>query len=326
MHVLIVGASGMIGQKLIAKLLIANSDLNFEVTRLTLADVIKPTLSSMPSIETNCIALDIAQKSDIESLMASRPDVIFQLAAIVSAEAEADFEKGYRINLDGTRLLFDAIRDESEKESYFPRLIFSSSIAVFGAPFPQTIEDDYFSTPLTSYGTQKAICELLLSDYSRRGIFDGIGLRLPTICVRPGSPNKAASGFFSNILREPLAGKPAILPVDESVRHWFASPRAAVGFLTHAASMNLEAIGPRRNLTMPGLSATVGDQIEALRRVGGDKAIKLIDKQPDALVQKIVSGWPSNFNAQRALTLGFQADTSFDEIIRHHVEDELSGH
>ena len=188
----------------------------------------------------------------------------------MSGEAEADFDKGYRINLDGTRQLFEAIRKVGD--GYRPRVVFTSSIAVFGAPFPEAIGDEFFTTPLTSYGTQKAIGELLLADYTRRGFFDGIGIRLPTICVRPGKPNKAASGFFSGIIREPLAGQEAVLPVPEDVRHWHASPRSAVGFLIHAATIDTApASGTRRNLTMPGLSATVGEQIEALRRVAGDK-------------------------------------------------------
>jgi len=204
-------------------------------------------------------------------------------------------------------------------------VIFASSIAVFGQPFPEKIGDEFFTTPLTSYGTQKAITELLLADYSRKGFFDGIGLRLPTICIRPGRPNKAASGFFSNIMREPLAGQEAVLPVDDSVRHWFASPRAAVGFFVHAARMDAAGIGPRRTVTLPGLSATVGEQIEALRRVAGEKAVRLIRREPDEAIARIVEGWPRNFDARRALELGFQAETSFDDIIRIHIEDELEG-
>src|SRR5687767_8911952 len=211
---------------------------------------------------------DLSIPGEAEKLVASRPQLIFHLAAVVSGEAEADFEKGYRVNLDGTRRLFEAIR----KQNYRPRVVFTSSIAVFGAPFPEAIDDEFLNAPLTSYGTQKAIGELLLSDYSRREFLDGIGLRLPTICVRPGKPNKAASGFFSGIIREPLAGQEAVLPVAETVRHWFASPRAAVGFLLHAAELATDRLGARRNLTMPGISASVAEQIEALRRVAGSDA------------------------------------------------------
>jgi nucleoside-diphosphate-sugar epimerase len=201
----------------------------------------------------------------------------------------------------------------------------TSSIAVFGAPFPELIGDEFFMTPLTSYGTQKAISELLLADYTRRGFLDGIAIRLPTICIRPGKPNKAASGFFSNILREPLAGQEAVLPVSEDVRHWLASPRAAVGFLIHAASIDLAPLGARRALTMPGFAATVAEQIEALRRVAGDKAVRLIRREPDAVITNIVAGWPRAFDSRRALALGFRADASFDDIIRIHVEDDLGG-
>jgi UDP-glucose 4-epimerase len=204
-------------------------------------------------------------------------------------------------------------------------VVFASSIAVFGTPFPDVIPDEFFSTPLTSYGTQKAVAELLLADYSRRGFFDGIGIRLPTICVRPGAPNKAASGFFSNILREPLAGKPAVLPVSDSVRHWFASPRAAVGFFVHAARIDTAKVGSRRNLTMPGLSALVSEEIEALRRIAGDKAVALIKHETDPVIERIVAGWPTQFDAKRASALGFKAETSFDEILQVHIEDELGG-
>ena len=205
------------------------------------------------------------------AIVGARPDVIFHLAAVVSAEAELDFEKGMRINLDGSRALLEAIR--AAGDGYRPRLVFTSSIAVFGAPFPDAIADDFHLTPLTSYGTQKAIVELLLADYTRRGFVDGVGIRLPSIVVRPGRPNKAASGFFSSIIREPLAGQEAVLPVEDSVLHWHASPRAAVGFLVHAAGLDAAKLGPRVNLTMPGVCCTVAEQIAALapdrRRQGG---------------------------------------------------------
>jgi len=257
-------------------------------------------------------------------LVAERPDVIFHLAAIVSGEAEVEFDKGYRINLDGTRYLIDAIR--AVGGSYKPRLVFTSSVAVFGAPFPDKIGDEFFLTPLTSYGTQKAICELLIADYTRKGFLDGIGIRLPTICVRPGKPNKAASGFFSNIIREPLAGEGAVLPVSEEVRHWHASPRSAVGFLLHAGIMDTAGMGPRRSLSMPGLAATVGEQIAALERVAGKNVTARIRREPDPAIISIVDGWPRQFDTQRALKLGFTtAEKTFDDIIRIHIEDELGG-
>ena len=203
--------------------------------------------------------------------------------------------------------------------------MFTSSIAVFGAPFPDAIPDDFHLTPLTSYGTQKAICELLLADYTRRGFLQGVGMRLPSIVVRPGKPNKAASGFFSGIIREPLAGEEALLPVPDSVLHWHASPRSAVGFLIHAAGLTREQLGPRVNLTMPGVCCTVGEQIEALKRVAGDKVAARIKRAPDELVARIVAGWPSRFEPKRALALGFTVEKTFDDIIRAHIEDELGG-
>lgn len=325
MHILIIGAAGMIGRKLTARL-VADGGLGGKpVTALTLVDVVAPERPAGFGGEVVATAADLSAPGEAARSVAGKPDVIFHLAAIVSGEAEADFDKGYRINLDGTRFLFDAIRALGQRETYAPRVVFTSSIAVFGAPFPDAIGDEFFTTPLTSYGTQKAIGELLLADYSRRGIFNGIGIRLPTICIRPGKPNKAASGFFSNILREPLVGQEAVLPVSEDVRHWHASPRAAMGFLIHAATMDLTRLGWRRNLSMPGLSATVGEQIAALRKVAGEKAVKLIRREPDETIMRIVAGWARNFDTARARSLGFTAESSFEEIIRVHIEDELGG-
>ncbi len=325
MHVLIIGAAGMVGRKLAERLARDGQLGGKAVDRMTLADVIEPSAPAGFSGQAKLETADLSVPGTSERLIADRPDVIFHLAAIVSGEAELDFDKGYRINLDGTRYLFDAIRLAHGADGYYPRMVFTSSVAVFGAPLPYPISDDFHTTPLTSYGTQKAICELLLSDYSRRGFFDGVGIRLPTICIRPGKPNKAASGFFSNILREPLIGKEAVLPVPEDIRHWHASPRSAVGFLLHGATIDTGLVGPRRNLSMPGVSATVGEQIEALHRIAGEKAVKLIRREPDEMIIRMVSGWAPGFEATRATALGFTAETSFDEIIRVHIGDELGG-
>lgn len=325
MHVLIIGAAGMVGRKLAEKLTRDGTLDGRPVETMTLVDVVTPPAPAGFSGHVALETLDLSMDGAAETLVSTRPDAIFHLAAIVSGEAELDFEKGYRINLDGTRLLFEAIRKANLIDGYRPRVVFTSSIAVVGAPLPFPIPDDFHTTPLTSYGTQKAICELLLSDYSRKGYFDGIGIRLPTICIRPGKPNKAASGFFSNILREPLVGQEAILPVHDDLRHWHASPRSAVGFLIHGATIDIEKIGPRRNLSMPGLSATVGEQIEALRRVAGNKAVNLIRRVPDEMIMRMCAGWAPGFEASRALALGFTSERSFDEIIRIHIEDELGG-
>ena len=319
-RVLVIGAAGMIGRKLSERLAKDGGLHGDKIGELVLHDVVEGSPPPAP-FKVKTTASDLSAPGEAEKSVAPRPDLIFHLAAIVSGEAEADFEKGYRINLDGTRRLFEAIRKVSD--GYKPRVVFTSSIAVFGAPFPEAIGDEFLNAPLTSYGTQKAIDELLLADYSRRGFFDGISLRLPTICVRPGKPNRAASGFFSGIIREPLAGQEALLPVPRTVRHWFASPRAAIGFLLHAAWMDTAQLGARRNLTMPGVAATVGEQIEALRRLAGDAAVRLIREEPDATIMRIVEGWPRNFDPRRALALGFRADASFDDIIRIHMEDEL---
>ena len=311
----------MIGRKLVERLAKDGSLAGQPIAEVALHDVVPPQPPAHAPFPLRIVTSDLSAPGEAEKLVAARPELVFHLAAIVSGEAEADFEKGYRINLEGTRRLLEAIRRIGD--GYRPRLVFTSSIAVFGAPFPEAIDDEFLVAPLTSYGTQKAIGELLLSDYSRRGFCEGIGLRLPTICVRPGRPNKAASGFFSGIIREPLAGQEALLPVPRSVRHWFASPRAAIGFLLHAAEIPAQALESRRNLNMPGVSVTVGEQIEALRRVAGEQAVRLIREQPDETIRRIVEGWPRNFDTARAAALGFKADASFDEIIRIHVEDEL---
>jgi len=324
-HVVVIGAAGMLGRKLGDRLLADGGVAGQDLERLTLADVVPPEPPTQTAGGVEAVTADLTASGVADRLLATRPDLIFHLAAVVSGEAEADFDKGYRVNLDGTRALLEAVRTAHASDGYRPRLVFASSIAVYGSPLPDPIPEDFQHTPLTSYGTQKAIAELLLADYTRRGFVDGIGLRLPTICIRPGRPNKAASGFFSSILREPLIGEEAVLPVPDTVRHWFASPRAAVGFFLRAATLDSEALGPRRTLSMPGLSATVREQIEALRRVAGERAVRLIRREPDDAIIRMVQSWAPALDAGRALSLGFTAERSFDEIIRAHVEDELGG-
>lgn len=314
MRILIIGAAGMLGRKLSERLTRDGSLGTRPISELVRADI-----AGGPGV----IASDLSAPDVAADLIASRPEVIVDLAAVVSGEAETNFAKGYRVNLDGAHHLLEAIRLAGA--AYVPRVVFSSSIAVFGPPMPEVIPDDHPTTPATSYGTQKAIVELLVADYTRRGFLDGVALRLPTICVRPGAPNLAASGFFSNIIREPLHGRPAVLPVSPEVRHWFASPRAAVGFLIHAATMDPGDLGLQRALTMPGLSATVAEQIEALRRAAGDDAVALIHSQPDEVIARMIDGWPRGFDARRATELGFTAERDFDEIVRVYVEDEMGG-
>lgn len=324
MHILIIGAGGMIGRKLAAELARTASLGGAKIERMTLVDVMKPLIPSGGIDSIDAIAADVSAPGAAEDLARRRANVIFHLAAIVSGEAERDFEKGYRINLDGTRALFEAIRREGARQKYVPRLVFTSSVAVYGAPLPDPIQDDYVLAPLTSYGTQKAISELLLADYSRRGFLDGVGIRLPTIVIRPGAPNAAASGFFSGILREPLAGKRSVLPVKETVKHWLASPRSAVAFLIRAATLDTAGLGARRTLNMPGVAATVADQIAALRRAAGPEAEALIDRKPDQAIEVIVAGWPKSFSSDRAIKLGFVAETTVDDLIEVYLEDDAS--
>lgn len=330
MRVAIVGANGMIGRKLAAWLGSTGELAGREIGTLILVDVLAPSTGAGPGVRTEFETGDVADPEFAERVLASRPDAIFHLAATVMGQAESDFLAGYRINFDATRRLLDAASRVGE--GYCPRFVYASSTAVYGTPYPEIIPEDFFHTPQSSYGTQKAMSELLLADYTRRGFVDGIGIRLPTICVRPGAPTHGSSGFFSNIVREPLAGREAVLPVRDSVRHWFSSPRAAVAYLVHAASIDGARLAERRSLTMPGISATVGEEIEALRRVAGDKVVKRIRHEPDPAMETIAAGLPQRFVTDRADALGFRADglglgpeASFDDIIRIHIEDDLGG-
>lgn len=323
MRVLITGAAGMLGRKLTGRLLDEGMVAGRPIEALDLVDVVpagEAPASGGPASgpEVRTLVADLADPAAAAEAVAARPDVVFHLAGVVSGEAEADMAKGYRVNLDGTRALFDALAALAGR----PRVVFTSSIAVYGAPFPPVIDDEFHLTPLTSYGTQKAIGEALLADYSRRGLIDGVGVRLPTITVRPGRPNAAASGFFSGIIREPLNGQPARLPVSRSVRHAHASPRSAVGFLVHAAGLDTGRLGDRRNLMMPSLSVTVAEQIEALARVAGPEVTDLIVEEPDPVVAGIVSGWPEVLDARRARSLGFACESSYDDIIRVYLADD----
>jgi nucleoside-diphosphate-sugar epimerase len=322
-HILITGAAGMNGRKLSGRL-VRDGALNGKaIEALTLLDALPPANPAGFAGKVTLATADLAAAGEAEKAVAGRPDVIFHLAGVVSGEAELDFDKGYRVNLDGTRALLEAVRRIGDE--YHPKLVYTSSVAVFGAPFPPSIPDDFHLTPLTSYGTQKAIGEALLADYTRRGFCDGVGIRLPTIVVRPGKPNRAASGFFSGIIREPLAGEQAVLPVPDSVVHTHATPRTAVGFLIHAAGLTRDVLGSRINLSMPGVACTVAEQIAALKRIAGERVTARIRREHDPLVARIVAGWPQRIEARRARDLGFVAETSFEDIIRAHIDDELDG-
>ena len=312
--VLIVGGGGMIGQRL------ALSYSDHET--VSLLDVAFPEHST---VNANKILGSVSDASIMEKSLNNLPDTIFYLASVVSGEAEDDFSKGWDINIQAFWSFLSQIRDqylESNKQ-YKPKVIFTSSIAVFGSPFPKKISDDFLTAPRTSYGAQKACCELMLNDFVRKGFCEGVAIRLPTICVRPGKPNLAASSFFSGIIREPLNGLKANLPVSTDVRHWHASPRAAVGFLRHAESLHVTTLPFNSALNMPGLSCTVEEQIEALRSIAGNDVVRLIDLHPDEKIIEIVKGWPQNFDTKIALELGFSAESSFEDIIKIYIEDDL---
>ena len=316
--ILILGGGGMIGQKLARRITEHNI---FDGVELTLFDRAFPKNGVIAKTLTG----NIADATTAQILAASRPDVIFHLAAIVSGEAETKFNLGWDVNMMAMWHLLNAIKTEHDASEYTyrPRMVFTSSIAVYGGPFPNQIDDSFLSAPQTSYGAQKAACELMITDFSSKGFIDGISLRLPTICVRPGKANAAASSFFSGIIREPLNGDVAILPVADTVRHWHASPRAAVQFLTHAATLDTDLLNMRRALNLPGVSCTVAEQIEALRSVAGQDAVDLIKLKIDPTIMKIVDGWPRDFNPERAIALGFVAESNFDEIIKIYIHDDL---
>ncbi|WP_298915432.1 D-erythronate dehydrogenase [uncultured Roseobacter sp.] len=319
--VLIIGGGGMVGQKLAGQL-VRDGLEDHGALDITLFDVAFPTGAvAGPKQKIG----NLSQTGAAQQLAAARPDIVFHLAAIVSGEAETNFSKGWDINMMSMWHLLEAFRAEHDASggTYVPRVVFTSSIAVFGGPFPEKIDDLFLSAPQTSYGAQKAVSELMLTDFSRKGFVDGLSLRLPTICVRPGKPNLAASSFFSGIIREPLNGEEAILPVDDTVRHWHASPKAAAGFLTHAATLDTDLLEGRRALNLPGLSCTVAEQIEALRAAAGQKAVDLIKPQPDPDIIKIVEGWPRNFDPTRAIKLGFRAESSFGEIVQTYIAEDL---
>ena len=325
MKILITGGGGMLGQKLIAGLAKVGSLNGKKIESITVVDAYKQSqaLDGFDFKITSKI-VDITDRKECDAMIAEKPDVIFHLAAIVSGEAESDFEKGYRVNVDGMRNLFEAIRLISN--DYCPRVVFTSSVAVYGGPYLEVADDNFILQPATSYGVQKAIGELLLNDYSRRGFFDGVGLRIPTLCVRPGLPNSAASGVFSNIIREPLMGIEATLTAGKDASMIFTSPRSAVGFLIHAAQMDTSGLGARRSLMMPGIYATLGDEIDALRRVAGEKIVGFIKEEIDPFVQEMLKSWNfPRFDAKRARSLGFTCEDSFDELIKTHIADELGG-
>jgi nucleoside-diphosphate-sugar epimerase len=326
MKVVITGGAGFIGRQL-AERLLALGELPGRdgrpqaIDELVLFDAVEPAPFKTPDKRVRAITGDIADRALVGRTIDRNTGSVFHLAAVVSAAAEADFDLGMRVNAEGTLAVLEACRALPQPA----RLVFTSSIAVFGGDMPPTLVDTTPLTPQTSYGAQKAIGELLVNDYSRKGFVDGRALRLPTIVVRPGKPNKAASTFASSILREPLAGQEAICPVERSARMWVLSPRRAVESLLHAHALPAERWGTNRSLTLPGIEVSIGDMVDGLGRVGGKGPVSRIRWEPDAHIQKIVAGWPYRFDPARAKTLGFAADRSIDEIVQAHIDDQLGG-
>jgi D-erythronate 2-dehydrogenase len=325
MRIVITGGAGFIGKKLARALLARGTLMDRDGTvqsirTITLFDVVEADgLPDDPRLET--VAGDITDPAAVKALIGPRTDGVFHLAAIVSANAEQDFDLGYRVNLDGTRHVLEACRALPEPI----RLVFASSVAVYGGEMPPVLDDGTILTPQTSYGAQKAAGELLLNDYGRKGFVDGRALRLPTIVVRPGKPNKAASTFLSSIVREPLAGQEAVCPVEREAEMYILSPRRVIRALTHAFEQPAEAFGMTRMLTLPGITVSIGQIVDALAEIAGARVAGRIQWRPDPMIQKIVAGWPARFDARRGRQMGFEPDADVGEIIRAHIEDELGG-
>jgi nucleoside-diphosphate-sugar epimerase len=322
MHILITGGTGFIGKKLAAALL-RRGGIALDggpvraIERVTLFDAFPG--EGVPEGAV-VVTGDIADRATLDRLVAAA-DLVWHLAAIVSANAEADFDLGYRVNLKGTWQLLEALRATGRR----PRLVFSSTLAVYGGALPEVVPDDYQLTPQTSYGAQKAAGELLVADNSRKGFVDGRSLRLPTIVVRPGKPNLAASAFASSILREPLAGLEAVCPVGRDAAMFILSPRRVVEALVRAMELPEAAFGKVRSVQLPGITVGVGEMADALARVAGPAVAARIRWEPDPLIQRIVAGWPARVSGARGRAMGFEADRSIDEIIQAHIGDELGG-
>ena len=318
MHVLIIGGGGFIGQK-IAKALAASGTLRGKpITTMVLADVNAPPTVTAP-FGVSHHAVDITDKAKVDALFECKPDVVFHLAAIVSGQAEAEFDTGMNVNLAGTINVFEAARALGTK----PVVVFSSSCGVYGGEIPELIEDWTQLNPQTSYGTQKAIGELLCQDYSRKGFIDGRAPRLPTVTIRPGKPNAAASSFMSSIFREPLQGQEAVCPVEPDYALWYASPRVTVANLIKCAKIDAAAFGENRAFALPGRAATIGEMVEAMRKVAGDEPVSRIKWEPDQRILDIVLGWRPNIDPQKALAMGLTADTSFEDNVRYFLEDDI---
>jgi len=317
MKILIIGGGGFIGQKLGRKLAERGTLRGRDISGLVLADVVDPAEidAPFPVVSQRC---NIADPSSVAETVTEDVDVIYLLAAIVSAHAEEDLDTGYSVNMMGTLNVLQRCRELATR----PVVVFTSSIAVFGGETPQPFTDHSLVNPQTSYGAQKAVGELLITDFSRRGLIDGRGFRLPTISVRPGKPNRAASSFMSSIFREPLNGVIANCPVDRDFNHYYLSPRKCVENLVRGAELSEAKLGKNRCMTMPGNVRTIGEMIDAMTEVAGPEPAKLItwERQPE--IEPILAGWRMDIRPQKAIDLGLENDDSFADNIRYYLEDD----
>ncbi len=320
MRVLITGGDGFLGRKLTAALLFRGQLLGRHGRLSKIQEIVLFDASADSQHADRRVRRVQGSVSDLDHLRGvidDGTDSVFHLAAVVSGEAEADFDKGMEVNLRGSLNVLEACR----QVEHSPRVVFTSSVAAFGGDLPATVTDETAPTPQSSYGAQKVIGELLLNDFSRKGFVDGRGLRLPTICVRPGKPNRAASGFASGMIREPLNGQPGICPVDPSLPVWVMSPRTAIANLIHAHELPAAAFGHQRVLNLQGLTVTAEQMLAALRRVCGDEVADRVEWRRDPSVEAVVATWPGCFDSVRARALGFHTDADFETIIRHYLED-----
>ena len=324
MKVLITGGAGFLGRRLAAKLLqrgtLKNAELREEkIDQITLFDVVPALGFNDPRIKV--VTGDVSDAEALVQVIDAKTTTIFHLAAVVSSQAEDDFDLGLSVNLDASRLLFETCR----RVGHSPKVIFASSLAVYGGALPEVVQDDTVLTPKTSFGVQKAMTELLLSDYSRKGFIDGRALRLPTIAVRPGKPNKAASSFTSSIIREPLNNVQTVCPVTPDMKLWLMSPRQAIECLIHGHNLGAEAFGQRQVLNLPGVTVSVREMVEVLGKIAGQPATRLIRWEPDSAIQRIIHTWPTRWDMSRAHMLGFKGDQDFESIVRAFIKDDLVG-
>ena len=320
MKVVITGGGGFLGYRLAQALLKKGTLADSDNRQVPIAEIVLFDMAFPDNLDARvkCVKGDLNDKALIEATLGGNTQAVFHLASVVSGGAEADFDLGYWVNLDGTRGLLEACRKQTKP----PRFIFTSSVAVFGGELPDILDDGTTPNPQGSYGAQKVICEYLVTDYSRKGYIDGRSLRLPTISVRPGKPNLAASSFASGIIREPLAGVPAVCPVERDAQIWLLSPRKVIESLVHAFDLPSATWGVKRVVNLPGCTAVVGDMIDTLRRIAGDKVADLIEVKPEPRIDVLVRSWPARFRNERALQMGFCADKDVESIIRAYIDDQ----